>query len=184
MTTKVETAVFDRDLKAREFKKFELTDDGSKIRIRSGGKRNFNPTLDNDSFIELPFRSLLTLWKISWRRIYFVRNGARACVRFRKKPSLLSREIKTIEDLQKLILKATADKDADPEAKQKLEELFTILETTDADDFLIPDIEEVMRAARNEMLEKLGQDKQETPMILYIILAVNIFIALSYLGVV
>ena len=82
MTKKVKLAVFDRDLKARQYKKFPVTDDGSKIRVRTGGKRNFNPTFDNDSFIDFPRPK----WKGGgWDRVYFARNSAKECVRFRRK---------------------------------------------------------------------------------------------------
>ena len=82
MSKKVILAVFDKDLKARKYGKFPISKDGSKILVKSGGKRNFNPTFDNDSFIEFPYRSLLSPWKVSYRRVYFVRNRAKACVNF------------------------------------------------------------------------------------------------------
>ena len=82
MTKKVILAIFDKDLKARTYGSFPISKDGSKILVRLGGKRNFNPTFDNDSFIEFPYRSLLSPWKTSFRRVYFVRNGAKACVDF------------------------------------------------------------------------------------------------------
>ena len=82
MSKKVILAVFDKDLKARKYGSFPISKDGSKILVRTGGKRNFNPTFDNDSFIEFPYRSLLSPWKVSYRRVYFVRNGAKACVNF------------------------------------------------------------------------------------------------------
>lgn len=83
MTKKVILAVFDRDLKARLHGKYPVTDDGSKIRVRTGGKRNFNPSFDNNSYIEFPYQNLFTLFRTRWRRVYFVRNGAKACVNFR-----------------------------------------------------------------------------------------------------
>lgn len=83
MTKKVKVAIFDRDLKARTFKSFPVSDDGSRIRINPSGKGYFAPKFDNDSYIELPRRSLLMPWKIVWDRIYFVRRGADTCVNFR-----------------------------------------------------------------------------------------------------
>lgn len=83
MTKKVKLAVFDKDLKARIYKKFSVTDDGAKIQVRRGGKANFNPTFDNDSYIEFPRRSLLKPWAIVWDRVYFAPNGAKKCVNFR-----------------------------------------------------------------------------------------------------
>ena len=83
MTKKVKLAIFDKDLKARSYKMYPVTDDGLKIRVKSGGKGNFKPTFDNDSFIDFPYRSLFSPWKISWKRVYFVSNGAKACVNFK-----------------------------------------------------------------------------------------------------
>ena len=83
MTKKLKFAIFDKDLKARDFGKYPVSQDGSKISIRRGGKRNFNPTFDNESFIEFPRRSLMPPFKTVWDRIYFVRNGAKKCVNFK-----------------------------------------------------------------------------------------------------
>lgn len=88
MTKKVKLAVYDKDLKARIYKNFHVTDDGAKIQVRRGGKANFNPEFDNDSFIEFPKRSLLRPWRIGWNRVYFAPNGAKACVNFRTKTVL------------------------------------------------------------------------------------------------
>ena len=82
MSKKVILAVFDKDLKARRYGKFPISKSGSKILVKTGGKRNFNPTFDNESFIEFPYRSLFSPWKTSYRKVYFVRNGAKACVNF------------------------------------------------------------------------------------------------------
>lgn len=136
MTKKVNLAIFDRDLKAREFGKYPVTDDGTKIQVRKGGKRNFNPTFDNDSYIEFPYRSMLSFWKISWKRIYFAPNGAKACVNFR-----------TLEVLD-------------------------------------PDPSLVMEAAESEILRNIGKEKAEIPLVLYVILAVVIFVALRVFGVI
>jgi len=77
MTKKVELAVFDKDLKVRTLGKFHVSKDGTKIAVKRGGKGNFNPTFDNESFIEFPKRFG------GWRRIYLVRKGANACVNFK-----------------------------------------------------------------------------------------------------
>lgn len=82
MTKKVLLAIFDKDLKCRTVKKYPLTKDGSKIAVKTGGKGNFKPRFDNDSFLELPYRPILTPWKTAWKRMYFVRNNASACVNF------------------------------------------------------------------------------------------------------
>lgn len=141
MSKKVKLAIFDRDLKARAFEKFGVSKDGSKISVRKGGKRNFNPTFDNDSFIEFPRRSLIPPFRIVWDRVYFARNMAKACVRFRRTDG-------------------------------------------DSDDFLDPDPEQVMKAAENQILEQIGTEKQETPMVTWVTLAMVVIILLKVLGVI
>lgn len=136
MSKKVILAVFDKDLKARTYGKYPISKDGSKILVRAGGKRNFNPTFDNDSFIEFPYRSLLSPWKTSFRRVYFVRNGAKACVDFQTE---------------------------------------TVLD---------PDPELVIKAAENKILQSIGSEKTETPLILYVLLLIVLAIAGKLFGVI
>lgn len=136
MTKKVKLAIFDKDLKARTYASFPLSKDGSRISVRRGGKRNFNPTFDQESYIELPVRSIFPPFSTKWNRIYFVRNGAKACVNFKTE---------------------------------------TILE---------PDPELVMQAAEAEILKGIGKDKQDTPIILYLILGTVLFTLLKVLGVI
>jgi hypothetical protein len=136
MTKKVNLAIFDKDLKARTVGKFEVTDDGSKIRVRAHGKRNFNPTFDNESFIEFPHRSLVPPFSIRWKKIYFVRNGANACVNFKTE---------TVPEL---------------------------------------DQETVDKAAEAKILEKMGNEKQETPFTTYLIILILVGIALKVFGVI
>ena len=136
MTKKVKLAIFDKDLKARTFADFPLSKDGSRISVRRGGKRNFNPTFDQESYIELPYRSIIPPFPVKWNRIYFVRNGAKACVNFKTE---------------------------------------TILE---------PDPELVMQAAEAEILKGIGKDKQDTPMIQYIMILLLIGILLKVFGVI
>ena len=79
MTQKVILAIFDNDLKARTVKKFDISDSGDKIKVKSGGEAHFMPQFDNDSFIEFP-----RPWYLGggWKRVYFVKKGAKACVNF------------------------------------------------------------------------------------------------------
>ena len=130
MTKKVELAVFDKDLKVRTLGKFPVSQDGTKISVKRGGKGNFNPTFDNESFIEFPKRFG------GWRRIYLVRKGAKACVNFQT------------EDVEG------------------------------------PDPELVIEAAESEILRNIGKDKEETPIITYLILGAIILIALKVFGVI
>jgi len=81
-------AVYDKDLKARVYKNFPVSDDGAKIMVRKGGRANFNPAIDNESFIEFPKRSLLRPWVTNWQRVYFAPNGAKKCVNFQTKTIL------------------------------------------------------------------------------------------------
>ena len=83
MTKKVKLAIIDKDLRARIFKSFPLTDDGAKIKVVPSGKGFFTPEIDNDSYIELPSRSLLPPWRIKWNRIYFVNKGVTKCINFK-----------------------------------------------------------------------------------------------------
>jgi len=83
MTDKVTLAIIDKDLKARILKKFPLTDDGAKIKVVESGKGMFKPEIDNDSYIELPFRSIFPPWRRRWKRIYFVNKGASKCINFK-----------------------------------------------------------------------------------------------------
>jgi len=82
MTRKVTAAVFDNDLRCT-IKQYDVSEDGTKIRIKSGGEGHFMPTFDNDSFLEFPYRHPLSFWKVSYRRFYIVFNKAKACVNFR-----------------------------------------------------------------------------------------------------
>lgn len=131
MTKKVEVAVFDKDLRVRTLGKFPISQDGTKISVKKGGKGNFAPTFDNESFIELPKRFFG-----GWRRIYFVRKGAKSCVNF---------------------------------------------QTEEVDG---PDPELVIEAAESEILRGIGKEKEETPLILYLILGALLLIALKVFGVI
>ena len=82
MTKKVKVAVFDQDLKIRQLGDFPLTSDGSKINIKSGGKGHFNPSFSNTSYLEFPYRSIFSLFRIRYKRVYVVRNSASKCVNF------------------------------------------------------------------------------------------------------
>ena len=130
MTKKVKLAIFDKDLKARTVGSFPITKDGSRISVRKGGKRNFNPTFDNESYIDFPKRFG------GWKRIYFVSNGAKACVNF-------ATELVPGPD---------------------------------------PDL--VIEAAESTILQNIGKDKEETPLIQYIMLVFLLGILLKVFGVI
>ncbi len=130
MTKKVEVAVFDKDLRVRTLGKFPLSQDGTKIVVKKGGKGNFAPTFDNESFIELPKRFG------GWRRIYLVRKGAKSCVNFQ------------------------------------------------TEDVKGPDPELVIEAAESEILRGIGKEKEETPIILYLIFGGLLLALLKLFGVI
>ncbi len=131
MTKKVKVAIFDRDLKVRTLQRYPLSKDGSKIKIRTGGKGHFKPAFDNESYLEFP------RFLGGHEKVYLVRRGAKACVNFKDDPATVYG----------------------------------------------PDPEEVMTAAKAEILEGLGKEKQETPFILFLILGAIVLIALKVFGV-
>ncbi len=136
MTKKVKVAIFDQDLKIRQFGNFPLTSDGSKINIKSGGKGHFNPSFSNTSYLEFPYRSLFTLFRLQYSRVYIVRNNANKCINF------------------------------------------------DTEEVPAPDPEEVMKAAGAKILENMGRETKETPLISYIILGLLVGIALKIFEVI
>jgi len=135
MAKKVTLAIFDRDLKVRTLGKFKVSKDGSKISVKRGGKAHFNPSFDNDSYLEFPRSRLLGG---GHKKIYIVRRGSSSCVSFKDDPATVYG----------------------------------------------PDPEEVMNAAKAEILDGLGKDKQDTPIIVYIILALAFITTMKVLGVI
>lgn len=80
---KVQVAIFDNDNKIRTLKKYEVSEDGTKIRIVSGGEGHFMPVMNSTSFLEFPSRKrYLVAGPRSWDRIYFVKNKGKRCVDF------------------------------------------------------------------------------------------------------
>ena len=82
MARKVKLAIFDNDLKAT-VGKYEISKDGTKISVVSGGEGHWMPTFNNDSFIDMPYRSIFSLWKVSYNRQYFVKKKGKKCVNFK-----------------------------------------------------------------------------------------------------
>ena len=82
LARKVKLAIFDNDLKAT-IGKYELSEDGIKIRVQSGGEAHWMPFFDNDSYIEMP-----KPWYKGgkWERLYFVKKKAKKCVNFQTDP--------------------------------------------------------------------------------------------------
>lgn len=78
---KVKLAIIDIDLKARTIGHYPVSDDGTQIRVTSGGESHFMPRFDNDSFIEFPKKFLGI--HTGWDRIYIAKKGAKSCVNFK-----------------------------------------------------------------------------------------------------
>jgi hypothetical protein len=135
VTRKVKVALYGRDLRAT-LKNYPLNSDETRIEIQSGGEGHFMPEIEKENAIKLPYRSLSSPWKLSYKDVYFAQRWAKKCVDFMT-----------------------------PQAYG-------------------PDPGEVMRAARNKILESKGKQKSETSMITYAILGVLILLALKLFGVI
>ena len=81
MTKKAKLITFDGDLKA-EIKEYPVSDSGDRIKVTKGGEGHFMPVFTNSSFLDLPYRSLSSPWKISYKRTYFARKLSKSCVDF------------------------------------------------------------------------------------------------------
>jgi len=81
MKQKAKLVVFDGDLKAT-VKNYPVSDSGDRINVKKGGEAHFMPSFDNSSFLDLPYRSLSSPWKISYKRTYFARKLSKKCVDF------------------------------------------------------------------------------------------------------
>ena len=80
---KVLLAIYDADLKCRTVKKYEVSDSGTQIKVKSGGDGHFMPTFDNESFLELPTRKRFIFFGGQlWKRFYFVKKKGEKCVNF------------------------------------------------------------------------------------------------------
>lgn len=130
LTKKVFVAIYDRDLKV-EMKKCPLTEDGSKIKIKKGGKGHWSPEFDNESYLEFPSR-------FGTKRVYVVRKHANKCVSFK-----------------------------DP--------------TTTV---YGPDPDVVIEAAEGAIRKSMKQEEQDTPFILYIMLALIAIVFLKVMGII
>jgi len=82
MSKKVKLAIIDNDGKARTVKEYPISEDGTKIRVVSGGEGHFMPKFDNDSFVEFP-KKLLGIINLGWDRVYMVKKRAKACINFK-----------------------------------------------------------------------------------------------------
>jgi len=103
MTKKVKLAILDKDLKARTVKKYDVSDSGEQIKVKSGGEGHFMPYFDNNSFVEFP----RSRWKGGgFEKVYFAKKGAKKCINF---------ETETVfnpdpEDMKKAVSASLLDK--------------------------------------------------------------------------
>ena len=81
MTKKVKLAIIDSDNIARTVGLYPISDDGTQIRVVSGGEGHWMPKFDNDSYIELPKKFLRI--QTGWTRLYIVKQKASACINFK-----------------------------------------------------------------------------------------------------
>lgn len=80
---KIKVGIFDNDFKLRTIKNYEVSDDGTQIRIVSGGEGHWMPKFDNNSFLEFPsWKKYLIFGARSWKRLYFVKRKGEKCVDF------------------------------------------------------------------------------------------------------
>ena len=83
MTEKIDLFIIDKDLRVREHGKFEVGD-GDKIRYKSGGTENWNPTLTETSFIEKKgWKKYLLFGPRNWKREYYVMRKGAGCIDFK-----------------------------------------------------------------------------------------------------
>lgn len=82
MTDKVKLAIIDKDLRIRRLKKFPVSPDGQRIQIKQGGKGHWKPTFGTGSILWFPYRKITSFWKLSYRPVCMVINGASQCIDF------------------------------------------------------------------------------------------------------
>ena len=82
MTEKISLFIIDKDLRIREHGDYEVGD-GDKIRIKSGGTENWNPTLGETTFIEKKsWKKYLIFGPRVWKREYYVLRKGASCIDF------------------------------------------------------------------------------------------------------
>lgn len=83
MTETIKLFIIDKDLRVREHGNFEVGD-GDKIRYKSGGTENWNPTLTETSFIEKKgWKKYLLVGARNWNREYYVMRKGASCIDFK-----------------------------------------------------------------------------------------------------
>ena len=83
MTEKIKLFIIDKDLRIRSSGSHEVGD-GDKIRIKSGGTENWNPTLTETTFIEKKgWKKYLLFGNRNWKREYYVIRKGKKCIDFK-----------------------------------------------------------------------------------------------------
>lgn len=84
MADKVEVAIYDNDNKIRTLKKYDVSENGTQIRIVSGGEGHFMPVFDETSFLDFPsWKRFFLFGPRTWKRLYIVKKQAKKCVNFK-----------------------------------------------------------------------------------------------------
>lgn len=82
-TRKVAVAIIDNDMVCR-VGKYPISDDGTQIRIQSGGEGHFMPKFDLHSALDLPRRKKFFLFgSLIYQKIYFVKKRGERCINFK-----------------------------------------------------------------------------------------------------
>lgn len=83
MTEKIELAIFDNDLIVRDVKKYELSEDGTKIRVKVGGEAHWMPEIDKNSGLTFLGRKRWLLYGERQKKTrYFIKRRGTRCVDF------------------------------------------------------------------------------------------------------
>lgn len=177
MEKKIKTLVLDRDLSSRKVEKYPISKDGSRIVIKSSGKARYAPLFDNDCVLEVPKRFGGT------EKMLIVKNHAKSCVKFRKRPTELSNKIQTPENLQEILDGARADP-PNIEATYLLNKVLATIEASGDDDYLTPDPEIVDDAASSNMIKNFGkQDKPDMTFRDWLVIGMLAFLVLNAMGI-
>jgi len=80
---KIELAIFDNDLKCRTVKKYEVSDDGTQVRVVTSGENFWMPRFDMNSGLYLPRRKKFLFFGVQlWKQLYFVQRKGVQCINF------------------------------------------------------------------------------------------------------
>lgn len=102
MAKKVTLGFFGDDLRLEPLKNYEISENGKKIKVHTGGKNHWHVGFGTTSFLEFPVRYPWSFWKTSYKRIYLAHKDAKNCIDFHTDkvegpdPELVKRQASTI----------------------------------------------------------------------------------------